>query len=354
MSKMIKNIVGLLIGIALSQSVMAGNPDRVGQAGAEQLLVNPWGRSSGWGGVNIAGINGVEAMQFNVAGLADIHQTEFIASRTNWLGNSSVGININAFGFAQTLGADKDDAIGLSVISWDFGDIPVTTVNSPEPVQGTSRISMVNIGVGYAHKFSNAIRAGILIRALSEGVTSVSANGIAMDAGIQYFAGDKDRIKIGVSLRNIGPTMSYSGGGLATRALIDGSAYEMTIESRADEFELPSMLNIGVSYDLFFDSLSASKVTLAGAFQSNAFDKDQEIAGVQYSYKGLLMLRAGYNYEQDMFSADNRTKAYVGPSVGATVDIPFGKDHLKRFGIDYSYRSSIFTGTNTFGLKLTL
>ncbi len=354
---MIKNIVGLLIGVALSQSVMAGNPDRVGQSGAQQLLVNPWARSSGWGGVNVAGINGVECMQFNIAGLADIHQTEFLASRVSWLGNSAVGININAFGFAQTLGAD--DAIGLSVTSWDFGDIPVTTVNSPEPIQGSYRISMVNIGVGYAHKFSNAIRAGILMRGLSEGVTSVSASGIAIDAGIQYFAGEfgghKDRIKIGVSLRNVGPTMSFSGGGLSTRALIDGSSYSMTIENRANEFELPSMLNIGASYDLYFDSLSDNKLTIAASFMSNAFEKDQEIVGLQYSYRSFLMLRRGFNYEADIFSSEIRTKALVGPSAGVTVDLPFGdKSKGKRFGVDYSYRSSIFTGTHTFGLKLTL
>ena len=351
---MIKNIVGLIIGVALSQSLFAGNPDRVGQSGAEQLIVNPWARSSGWGGVNIAGITGVECMQFNIAGLADIHQTEFALARTNWLGGSSVGININAFGFAQTLGADKNDAIGLSVTSWDFGDIPVTTENNPEPVSGSYRISMVNIGLGYSHKFSNAIRAGVLMRAISEGTTAVSASGISMDAGIQYYAGDFDRMKFGVSLRNVGPSMSFSGGGLSTRALIDGSSYSMTIENRANEFELPSMLNIGLSYDCFLDSTRAHILTFAGSFVSNSFDKDQGVIGAQYSFKRVLMLRAGYTYEQDMFSTDLRTKAYTGPSVGATVDIPFGKDKLKRFAVDYSYRQSTFTGTHTFGVKLSL
>ncbi len=34
-------------GIAL-----AGNPDRAGQAGATELLINPWARSTGWNGAN--------------------------------------------------------------------------------------------------------------------------------------------------------------------------------------------------------------------------------------------------------------------------------------------------------------
>ena len=38
----------------LCNSAIAGNPDRVGSAGASQLLINPWARSSGLGGANIA------------------------------------------------------------------------------------------------------------------------------------------------------------------------------------------------------------------------------------------------------------------------------------------------------------
>jgi hypothetical protein len=48
----------------------AGNEQRAGQAGASELLINPWARSSGWGGANTAGIKGLEALNLNVAGTA--------------------------------------------------------------------------------------------------------------------------------------------------------------------------------------------------------------------------------------------------------------------------------------------
>ena len=47
----------------------AGNPQRAGQAGASELLINPWARTSGWGGSNVAGITGLESQFSNVAGL---------------------------------------------------------------------------------------------------------------------------------------------------------------------------------------------------------------------------------------------------------------------------------------------
>ena len=46
----------------LCTNATAGNPDRVGSAGASQLLINPWARSSGWGGANIASVRGLESI----------------------------------------------------------------------------------------------------------------------------------------------------------------------------------------------------------------------------------------------------------------------------------------------------
>ena len=49
---------------------------RSGSAGASELLINPYGRSSGWGAANVAGVSGLEGQYSNVAGLASIEQTE--------------------------------------------------------------------------------------------------------------------------------------------------------------------------------------------------------------------------------------------------------------------------------------
>ena len=151
--------------------------------------------------------------------------------------------------------------------------------------------------------------------------------------------------------------MSYGGSALSTRGVVDGSDNSMTLESKNKEFELPSRLMIGGSYDFLFNDTtenSMHKLTVAATFLSNAFDKDQGSLGFQYSYKGFLMLRAGYLFEQNIYSSANTTKAYAGPSVGATVDVPFGENGRK-FGVDYSFRApGPFTGTHTFGVKLVL
>ena len=60
-------IIGLLL---LLNNAFAGNPDRQGEAGAYELLMNPWARSAGLHTLTTANIMGVEALQLNVAGLA--------------------------------------------------------------------------------------------------------------------------------------------------------------------------------------------------------------------------------------------------------------------------------------------
>ena len=86
-----------LIAVLSAGTAMAGNDDRRGTAGASELLINPWARSAGWGGVNTACAQGVEAVYTNVAGLSFLGKTEVIYSNTQWF--SGYGASINAFGF---------------------------------------------------------------------------------------------------------------------------------------------------------------------------------------------------------------------------------------------------------------
>ena len=90
-------------------TAFAGNPDRAGQSGAPELLINPWARSAGWAGANSGAVRGLEAMYLNVAGTAFTPKTEFMFSGTRLYGGS--GININAFGFTQKVSGTENTKI---------------------------------------------------------------------------------------------------------------------------------------------------------------------------------------------------------------------------------------------------
>ena len=83
MKRIFKIFAVVVIMTTLSvQSAMAGNDERRGTAGCSELLINPWTRSTGWGGVNISSVRGLDAMFNNVAGLAFVNNIEVSYANT--------------------------------------------------------------------------------------------------------------------------------------------------------------------------------------------------------------------------------------------------------------------------------
>jgi hypothetical protein len=353
--KQINNSIKAIAFIALIllpfNTILAGNPQRAGQAGASELLINPWARTSGWAGANIAGVRGLEGIYSNVAGLAFTQKTELIFSQTQWLkiGDDAVS-NISSFGFSQKVG--ESGVLGFAVMSMDFGEIEITTIELPDGGIGTYSPKFMNIALSYAKVFSNSIYGGMTIKMISEQISNVGASGVALDAGIQYVTGAKDNLKFGISLKNVGPRISFSGDGLSFRGIVgDDDDYKMTIEQRSSELELPALLNIGMSYDII---VLRHRITGAGTFTSNSFQKDQYRLGCEYAYRDMFMVRTGYTYEEGIRDPSTRTTALRGPSAGFTVELPMGSNGTV-FGLDYSYRhSDPFQGSHTIGARINL
>lgn len=329
-------------------NVFAGNEDRAGQAGASELLILPYARSQGWAGANTAGIRGLEAMYLNVAGTAFTQKTQVAFSYTDWLKGSDV--SISAFGFTQRV--SETAVIGLSVMNMSFGDIDITTVNQPEGGIGKFSPNLLNIGVSYAKAFSNSIYGGIVFKIISESIADNSAQGLAIDAGIQYVTGERENIKFGIALRNVGPAMKFDGDGLTFRGNILGSDNQLTVQHRSAKFELPSQLNIGASYDFFINE--DHTITASGTFISNSFQKDNVIVGVEYNFKNIFMLRGGYHYEEGIFeSMPERTTAYTGPAAGVTIQVPLNKEEGSNVSLDYAFRATNpYQGIHTIGARI--
>jgi len=351
--------------------VFAGNPDRQGEAGAYELLMNPWARSAGLHTMNTSFVGGVEALRLNPAGLTRINKTELAVGNTRYLVGTE--INFNSFGIAQRT---KNGAFGISVMTVDFGDIPTTTADQPAGTGATFSPNWSNIGLSYAHLFENKVSVGITARGIVETTSDVVATGFAIDAGVQYVAGEHDEIKFGISLRNVGTPMTFRGQGIAvTRPAPTAEGnFDLTYYTRAQSFELPSALNIGFSYDLLFalgakdnvavgndaepkKSSKGARITLLGNFTGNSFSRDQIGGGIEFALNETFMLRGAYKYEIGTGSNDaiDEGALYTGPSAGVTVQVPTSKKGTSKFAIDYAYRvSKLFDGTHNIGVRLNL
>ena len=352
MKKLFRTIViaslTVIIGLTSTES-FAGNKDRAGQAGANELLVNPWAVTSGWGDAGMACVKGVDAIWSNVAGISFTNTLDLNFSYTNWLAGS--GTKVVSFGMLVRI--SESVVGGLSVMSMGFGEIERTDTEHPDGGIGKFKPSLMNINIAIAKSFSNSIHGGFVLKIINEQIADMTGTGVAMDAGIQYVTGLTDNIHFGITLKNIGPTMKYKGDGLSISVLLDGMSSNITMVQRADEFELPTQLNIAAAYD--FNFANASRLTLAFNFNSNAFSKDQFIFGAEGSFKDILMLRAGYTFEKGIFKniEDSEcSNVNKGLSLGASVQAPLNKKGLK-VCLDYSYRNTAhWKGTHSIGARI--
>jgi hypothetical protein len=337
--------------VLVTFTAFSGNEDRVGSAGASHMLVNPWSRSSAAGDAGIASANGIEATFLNIAGLAFTDKTQIKFNYSNWMGNA--GISLNSAGIAQRI--SESDVISVSVQSMNFGDIPITTVANPEGNIGffSPRANVFN--VGYAKAFSKSIYGGINFKVISENISNLKATGIAIDAGIRYVTGERDQIKFGIALKNVGPVMRYKGDGLAQQIQYLSTEFIATTEERSATFELPSLLSIGGSYDFIFNE--NNKLNVALGFTANSFSNDQYRLGLDYAMTGDKVgfnIRAGYVYEKNLFSAENRSNALVGPTAGFSIDALVGKNK-SALGIEYTARfAGVFGIIHTVGATISL
>lgn len=343
------------VSMFLCAASYAGNGDRVGSAGGTELLISPWARTAAWADAGISCSNGLDAIYTNIAGLAFTDKTQIRFDRSNWLGGT--GININTAGLAQRV--SDNSVISIAVMAMSFGDIDITTVESPEGGLGQYSPTFSNFNVGYAREFSNSIYGGINFKVINESISNLRANGVAIDAGIRYVTGEEDQIKFGITLKNVGPTIRFKGDGLAIQVEHIETEKLATLEQRTNQFELPSMLGIGGSYDFIFSE--TNKLTVAAAFNANSFSNDQLRIGVNYGLeieKAAFHIMAGYLLEDGIFAGDlnygSTVTSLSGFTAGVSVDAIAGKSS-SRIGIQYAFRATRqFNGVHTIGISIDM
>ena len=335
-------LVASLFGLCVADAHAQGD-DRSGTAAMEELLVPITPRTVALGSALTSGMSnmsGVEALQSNPAALMVNTSTNAMFSRTEYVAD----IGINYFGVAQRFGNNN---IGLTLTSWDYGDIPRQTAENPEIDPSlTWDASVTVLGATFARQFTDRIAAGFTVKGLNRRIDNVNSSGLAFDAGMTYVVGESG-LRFGVSLKNFGPQMEFDGDGLNTGIPQTGPGGTGDIAGSVDDLgaELPSLLNFGVAYTRqFAGDLSA---TVLGNFRSNSYDLDHYAAGVELGYQNLFFVRGGLN-----LTADPDVTAWEVWNIGAGVNLNMVGNGL---AVDYSYRpSDVFSGVNMFSVGFTL
>lgn len=353
--------------VLIAPATWAGNKDRAGQAAAGELLINPWAASSGVFALNVANVKGLEAMKNNIAGLANINYSEIGITHGRYLAGS--GMSISNAGVAQPLG--ETGVIGINVMTFGFGEVQTTTVDNPGGGIGTFKPTFFNATLGFAKKFSQSMSAGIGLTFVNEAIANIKATALGIDAGIQYKTGKRDAFKIGITLRNIGTDLRFSGDGFTFDGNDPTGGGRLTVQQRSEKYQLPSQLAIGVSYDIYLDEGNKEldvdgnpidteyepkhRLTPMFSFKSNSYSKDWLGLAAEYAYKEQFFGRVGFRYESNILGESETTTFYSGLSAGVGFMTNLGNDSGTKVAFDYGFNHTrINAGNHYFGIRIFL
>jgi hypothetical protein len=310
----------ILSSVVLAQAATstAGGLDRVGTSGAQELRIPVGAASIATGGSTVALGDGLRNIYWNPASLAATDQSEGVVAYSSYIGDTKV----NYGAISTHMGSQGQIALSVKILN--LGDIVVTTEDAPE---GTGEVLNPNFGVfglTYGRRMTDRVHLGFTGSFISEKVADVSASGFAIDLGVQYDTGWRG-LRFGFAMKNVGPDMRYTGPNLEQRLVLpndDPAAVPHVVQLQAASFELPSYLQIGVSYDLPMGGDRHS--TIYGAFHGNNFGTDEYRLGAEVPIGGFLALRGGFVGQVPLKEADRQENYLYSYSYGAGFNFKLG------------------------------
>lgn len=323
----------IVIFFFAAANIFAGGGRRNGTGGAAELLIPVGARGIAMGSSTLSNSYGIEALYWNPANLARVgdYSTNVLFSHMEHIADigvqyGAVSTDIESFG-----------TLAFSLKSLSIGDIPVTTVNNPDGTGAVFAPQFLTVGLTYARMLSDRISVGLTTNFIYEKLDLVSASGIAFNVGVSYSSfADVPGLSIAFVMKNVGPQMKFDGSGL----LIPAETPSLTrpgqfYKVEAATFELPSMLEIGASYQ--YNVNEQNSLQVSGIFANNNFFGDELKGGFEYGYDKMFFIRAGYSFAYDLDS-DYNTYGING-GVGFRYDI--GGVDLR---VDYAYRAVQYEG----------
>lgn len=340
-----KYIILVYLGLVLSISTVidnvahcGGKQSKKGTAGALELLLPFGARGFSLGGSTVSVASGIEALNWNPAGLSVTKNTvEMFFSRLNYIAD----INVNSAVIASKF---RDfGSIAFNIKSLDFGRIEETTEDFPEGTGNYFSPSYITLGLSYSKRISDRLSVGVTGKYVLEKFFHTSADGVAFDAGIQYIAGNTGLI-FGIVIKNVGPSMKFEGTDLdRTISLTPSQGAERVVRINSAPFEMPSSLELGFAYEKYFSE--ENHFILSGSFENNNFGNDLYKTGIEYSFESMIFLRTGYILipEESNYIYSISYGVGIRQSVG-------GID----FSIDYGYRpTKYFSSNSIFNIIIT-
>lgn len=345
-------LISILL-LAMSATIFANKPYRVGTTAANFLEMGVGSAASGMGDAYVAASRDLSSVYWNAAGLAYLGNNEVQFSYQPWIADIDVAF------VGGGVVVPRIGTLALSVTSMNYGRTGVTTLEMQEGTGETYHAAEYAASFTYARQLAQWFSFGASFKYISSNIWHMNANAMALDLGVlvnTHFLSTtgnrEDGMTIGMSIANYGTRMRYDGMDLLRPIDIlpneNGNYKDVEGQFRLQNWELPLILRLGVA--IYPIVTKSQKLTLAiDALHPNNNSESINL-GAEYGYlipgTGRFLVRAGYRG----FYMD---ESQYGLTFGAGVHLTLLGNNLLK--IEYAYKdigilgnSSIFTLGVTF------
>ena len=300
--KIIRIIIGSLMGCLLLSSVYAQESQKLAQTGFQFLSIISDARGAAMADAMTSLQIGSSALFYNPAVMSDMSNfIDITGSNNQWIAD------IKHYTFSVAINPFKGNygVLGFSIQSVDYGDFYGTRVNTAVPLgyddTGIFHLNALAVGVGYAKQLTDRFSIGAQVRwvrqDLGESMVAVNirpdtndptgqrriadtafmANKLTpfvFDFGTQFRTGIKSLV-FGMSVRNFSKEIKYS----------------------AEGFQTPLMFTLGISMNLMdlIGELPLEQSLFLSVDASHYSDHPEQIkVGLEYRVLNAVSLRGGY------------------------------------------------------------
>lgn len=276
----------LMIFICLPVSLSAF--EKTGTTSLQFLSVRPSARAAALAGAYTASVDNSDACFWNPAALTKISDQDASVSFIDYF------LDVKMYAFSYGMTTTHYGSFGVFGLYSDIGEIEVTRADARGFSSDRSNYNVgltgevirpfqMVAGVSYGLELTKAFSFGLSAKYVEENLVYYKVRSIAFDGGIHFKTGYRS-IEIAAAIKNFGQDVKF-------------------IENK---FPIPQVLNIGVSAyvigsadnNLLMNSEENSVLFEYDISQLRDFDQ-QHIVGLEYSFKNMLQLRAGYKFNGD-------------------------------------------------------
>lgn len=293
-----KNVIILAIifctsGLVRAQLFPNLGAQRVGITTAEFLKIGVGARANAMAESFAAVANDAYALFYNPAGISEFDKNEVAISHSTWF----VGLQHDFIGGVYHL--DRQNSVGISIISLQSDDMPVTTEFQPYGTGAYFKYGDLAFAATYARKMTDRFSFGVTVKYIDETLADLSMHGVLIDLGTYYWTGIGST-RFAVSVSNFGGQMAPSG----SVELVDGTSV-----SSFQSFSPPTIFRIGFAFEPYQDK--ENRITASAQLNHPADNSENLAAGAEYSYESMFFLRGGYkiNVSEQSYSVGAGVRA---------------------------------------------